>query len=80
MPSRAARYEIRVERQLGPGMVALFPDFTVSDEDGNTVMRGILPDQAALHGVLARIRDLGLTLISLDRIEAQSTSSLSDPQ
>ncbi len=73
MPSRATRYEIRVERQLGSGMAALFPEFTLSDEDGNTVMRGVLPDQAAVHGVLARIRDLGLTLLSLKRMEEQGT-------
>ncbi len=73
MPSGATRYEIRVERQLGPGMATLFPEFSLSDEDGNTVLRGVLPDQAAVHGVLARIRDLGLTLLSLNRMEEQGT-------
>lgn len=64
----AAQYEIRVERQLGPGLAARFPEFTLSDDDGQTVLRGALPDQAALHGVLARIRDLGLTLVAVARI------------
>ena len=73
MPGGLTCYEIRVERQLGPGMAALFPEFTLSDEDGHTVMRGVLPDQAAVHGVLVRIRDLGLTLLSLNRMEEQGT-------
>ncbi len=64
----AVRYEIRVERHLGPAIAALFPEFTLAYDAGNTVMRGSLPDQTALHGVLARIRDLGLTLVSVVRL------------
>lgn len=66
------RYIIRVERELGPGIAALFPEFAMSHDEGTTVMRGTLPDQAALHGVLTRIRDLGLTLIALTRENDQS--------
>jgi hypothetical protein len=61
-------YEIRVERYLGLGIKAIFPEFTITENNGNTLLHGFLPDQAALHGVLARIRDLGLVLISLTRI------------
>lgn len=61
------RYEIRVERELGPDLAALFPEFTLIDDNGTTIMRGSLPDQAALHGVLTRLRDLGLTLIAIVR-------------
>ena len=64
----AMQYEIKVERHLGPGIAVLFPEFSLSEDNGNTVMRGSVPDQAALHGVLGRIRDLGLTLVSLRRI------------
>ena len=64
-----AQYEIRVERQLGAAVAALFPEFTLREENGVTVMLGRLPDQAALHGALERIRDLGLVIISLARIE-----------
>lgn len=64
------RYEIRVERHLGAGVAAHFPEFTLAQqEDGSTLLSGALPDQAALHGVLARIRDLGLTLIAIKRAE-----------
>lgn len=61
--SAARTYEIRVERHLGPAAGALFPGFAVRHEaDGSSVLTGALPDQAALHGVLARVRDLGLVL------------------
>lgn len=63
-------YTILVERQLGPGSAALFPELTVSDLGGATLMRGALADQAALHGVLNRIRDLGLTLLALMAVPA----------
>ena len=39
-------------------------------EDGTTVIAGPVTDQAALHGVLAKIRDLGLPLVSLHRVES----------
>ena len=66
--TQPVQYEIRVERHLGPGVAALFPEFTVSEDGGSTLLHGVLPDQAALHGVLLRIRDLGLTLVSMARV------------
>ncbi|GIW00922.1 hypothetical protein [Roseiflexus sp.] len=65
-------YIIRIDRELGPGIAALFPEFTMTHDEGTTVMRGTLPDQAMLHGVLTRIRDLGLTLIALARENDES--------
>ncbi|NTU78372.1 MAG: hypothetical protein HGA45_03050 [Chloroflexales bacterium] len=67
-PTVQWQYEFRVERQLGPGVAALFPELTLAYDQQETVMRGALPDQAALHGVLMRIRDLGLTLVALQRV------------
>lgn len=67
MTAAAARtYAIRVERHLGPAAGALFPGFDVRREpDGSTVLSAALPDQAALHGALALVRDLGLVLLEL---------------
>jgi len=65
-PASARAYELRVERHLGSGSAALFPEFDLRHEpDGSTVLTGVLADQAALHGVLARVRDLGLVLIGV---------------
>lgn len=64
-----SHYEIRVEGPLGERWSAWFAGLTVSREaDGATLICGELADQAALHGVLARIRDLNLVLISVIRL------------
>jgi hypothetical protein len=62
----AVQVRIEVEQRLGPGLAALFPEFTLTTVGDHTLLRGSLPDQAALHGVLGRIRDLGLTLIAVE--------------
>ncbi|NIK54745.1 hypothetical protein [Kribbella shirazensis] len=63
-------YELRVAGRLDPRWSSWFADFTlVPDPDGTTVLRGAITDQSELHGVLARIRDLGLTLISVERVD-----------
>lgn len=64
-----ARYAIRVEHRLGPPAAALFPELECSPEADSTLMTGTLPDQSALHGILTRIRDLGLVLISVTRMD-----------
>lgn len=64
-------YELRLERRLGPAITAIFPEFSVQyGEDGTTVLTATLPDQAALHGALARVRDLGLVLESVRTVKA----------
>lgn len=64
-----ARYEIRVRGELGSAWSDWFAGPVVTDADnGETVMTGVL-DQAALHAVLRRIRDLGLPLVSMRQIE-----------
>ncbi len=67
---RAAHYEIRVEGTLDSCWETWFDELQVRNERGETVLSGllILIDQAALHGVLAKIRDLGLCLISVRRL------------
>ncbi|MCP4543483.1 MAG: hypothetical protein GY832_40745 [Chloroflexi bacterium] len=64
-------YQIRVKGQLLPDQWRdWFGNMTVALQDnGDTQLDGPLPDQAALHGVLNRIRDLGLTLVYLRCLE-----------
>jgi hypothetical protein len=67
-------YEIRVKGQLDPRWAEWFDGLTIThDADNNTVLRGPLIDQAALHGVLIRVGDLTLTLLSVNQIEADDT-------
>ena len=64
----AGIYEIRLAGHLGAHWAAWFDGLTVSHEgDGITVIRGPVADQAALHGFLQRVRDLGLPLVSVSR-------------
>ena len=66
----AGRYEIRLTGRLDVHWAAWFDGLTVSHEtDGTTVISGPIADQAALHGVLQRVRDLGLPLVSVIRVE-----------
>jgi hypothetical protein len=59
-------YEIRVAGRLGTRWAAWFDGLDLTTEDdGTTVMRGPVVDQAALHGLLHKLRDLGLPLVSL---------------
>jgi hypothetical protein len=61
-------YEIRVKGHLDPHWSAWFEGLSIShDADGNTVLRGALVDEAALHGVLMKVRDLALPLLAVSR-------------
>ena len=63
-------YEIRVQGRLGPEWSGWFEGVTINQRpNGDSVLAGPLPDQAALHGILIRIRDLGLPLLSFRRVE-----------
>jgi len=58
---------IRVRGELGPAPAALFDDITVAAAgDGTTLLEGTVVDQSAVHGLLDRIRDLGLPLVSVE--------------
>ena len=71
-------YEIRVAGHLSDNWAGRFEGMSMRHEpEGETVLSGML-DQAALHGVLARIRDLGLKLISVKRIEEDNSSQSVD--
>jgi len=69
-PHHPGRYEIRIKEPLADKWLAWFDEFAVTrTESGETLLTGSIPDQAALHGLLAKIRDLNLTLISVNRVE-----------
>ena len=66
----AGRYEIRLTGHLDARWAAWFDGLTIRQEsDGTTVISGQVPDQAALHGLLQRVRDLGLPLISVTQVD-----------
>jgi hypothetical protein len=75
-PSTSPRlYEIRINGHLDARWVTWFDGMTLTpDEDGTTVVRGVLADQAALHGVLQRLRDAGLPLISIIQLDDQRST------
>jgi hypothetical protein len=69
-------YEIRVKGQLDQQWSAWFEGLTISyDGEGNTRLCGPLADEAALHGVLIKIRDLALPLLSLSREDSEDVQA-----
>jgi hypothetical protein len=67
--SGLSHYEIRVRGRLGSRWAAWFDGLELTaGDDGTTVLRGPVVDQAALHGLLHKLRDLGLTLVSLTEL------------
>ena len=68
-PSRPPVYQIRVGGQLGPHWTDWFGGLTITPEaNGDTLVTGPVVDQAALHGLLRRVRDLGLPLLAVIRL------------
>ena len=66
-PSRPVSYEIRVGGLLGDTLLGAFPGLYARADGTDTVLTGLLPDQAALYGVVALIESLGLELLELRR-------------
>jgi hypothetical protein len=65
-----AVYELRIAERLDHHWSAWFGDLTLTHgDDGSTSLTGAVPDQAALHGLLTKLRDLGVTLISVAIID-----------
>jgi hypothetical protein len=69
-PHKPMIYQIKLEGHLGQGWSGWFGDMTIHLEDGgDTVLTGRVIDQAALYGLIRKVRDLGLPLISVIRVE-----------
>jgi hypothetical protein len=63
-------YQIRIKGHLGSQWTDWFEGLIITlEEDGNTLLTGTVIDQAALHGLLKKVRDLGLPLLSVNSVE-----------
>jgi hypothetical protein len=72
----AGRYEIRLQGHLDDGWIGWFGGLTLTREDnGTTLLAGPVGDQAALYGVLRKVRDLGLPLLAVRRVEPGATEA-----
>ena len=63
-------YQIRIKGYLVPQWTDWFEGLTITLEDGNTLLTGTVIDQAALHGLLKKVRDLNMPLLSVNSIDA----------
>ena len=73
-PDKPKVYEIRIKGQLGQEWADWFDGLTVTlEDDGSTLLTGSVVDQAALHGLLKKVRDLGAPLISVTQIESDQS-------
>ena len=69
-------YQIRIEGQLGQQWTDWFDGLSITPgEDGTTLLMGPVIDQSALHGLLKKVRDLGASLVSVNRMETDGSSN-----
>ena len=73
-PSQLVVYQIRLKGHLGSQWTDWFGGLTITlEEEGDTLLTGPVADQAALHGVLKKVRDLGMPLVSVNRVQINET-------
>ncbi len=73
-PSQPTVYQIRIKGHLGSQWTDWFEGLTITLEDnGDTHLTGPVPDQAALYGLLKKVRDLGMPLLSVNRVQYYET-------
>lgn len=64
-------YQIQIEGHLGDQWADWFDGFSITREaDGNTLLFGVVPDQPALYGLLKKVRDLGMPLVSVNQVHS----------
>jgi hypothetical protein len=72
--ANTAYYEIRLKGQLNARWVDWFDGMTITlDNNGDTLLSGPVVDQAALHGLLKKVREVGLTLLSVNIVKTEGT-------
>ena len=80
-PSQPTVYQIRIEGHLGPQWTDWFGGLTITlEEDGDTLLTGPVVDQAALFGLLKKVRDLGMPLLSVIRVVPGPSTTLGTGQ
>jgi hypothetical protein len=80
-PGQPTAYQIRIKGHLGRQWTDWFEGLTISLEDnGDTLLTGPVVDQAALHGLLRKVRDLGTPLISVNRVKPDPAERLESKQ
>lgn len=67
--SQPVMYQIRVKGVLDSRWTTWFEGLTITTEEDETIITGSVSDQSALHGLLSKIRDLGLPLVSINRLD-----------
>ncbi len=73
-PEQPEVYQIRIKGQLGPEWADWFGGLTITlEENGDTLLTGPVIDQAALHGLLKKVRDLGIPLVSVVQVQIDQT-------
>jgi hypothetical protein len=75
-PHSSGRYEIRIKGHLDSRWAAWFDGMTLTtSSDGTTVLVGPVIDQAALHGLLGKLRDIGLPLLAVTQVDGERSTS-----
>ena len=78
-PGQPNVYQIRIKGHLSDQWTGWFEDLTITlEEDGDTLLTGPVPDQAALFGLLRRVRDLGMQLISVNSVDTGNQDRSTD--
>jgi hypothetical protein len=80
-PSQPVVYQIRLKGHLDSQWTDWFGGLTITlEEDGNTLLSGLVADQAALHGLMKQVRDLGIPLVSVCLVEPRPLTTLGSGQ